>query len=286
MKSIGYYNGSYSELSSMYVPMCDRGYYFGDGVYDAAYCYNKKIFALDEHIDRFYISADLVGIKIDLEKDELKKRIQYLVNKVDNDKLFVYWQVTRGVEPRDHIYTGEIKSKISIIIKPSELRDMSKPIKVMLHEDKRHHFCNIKTINLLPNILAINEAERNGYEEVIFHRNRRITECAHSNVSILQDGKLITPPTDELILPGIGRAHLMNVCKELGIKTVEEEFYIEDLWDADEIILTAAGSLCIDVGELNGEAVGGKDKYNLMRIRQALIDEFCEYTGASIEVGK
>jgi len=286
MKSIGYYNGSYAELDGMYIPMNDRVCAFGDGVYDAAYCYNGKIFALDEHIDRFYSSANLIGIKLELSKEELRDRIYYLVSRVEGDKLFVYWQVTRGTQARDHVYPDDIKSNLWIIIKPSELRDMSKAVKVMLHEDKRHCLCNIKTLNLLPNILALNEAERMGLDEVIFHRNGRITECGHSNVSILKEGVLITPPTDELILAGIGRAHLMNICRSVGVPCVEKEFFIEDLFAADEIILTAAGSLCIDVGEINGTPVGGKTPELLKKIRGSLIKEFCDFTGANIDIDR
>lgn len=286
MRSIGYYNGSYSELDSMYIPMNDRVCSFGDGVYDAAYCYNGKVFAMEEHLDRFFVSAELIGLNVGMNKAELKKMIYYLISRVDSDKLFVYWQATRGTMPRDHVYPDGIKANVWIMIKPSELRDMSKPISVMLYPDKRHRLCNIKTLNLLPNILAINEAERLGFDEVIFHREGRITECAHSNVSILKNGMLITPPADELILPGIGRAHLIKSCSELGIPFEEKEFFIDDIFDADEIILTAAGSLCLDVGKADGKTVGGRDPERLKAIRGYLVDEFCTFTGAEIDIGR
>lgn len=286
MKSIGYYNGSYSELGSMYVPMNDRVCAFGDGVYDAAYCYNGRIFAFDEHLDRFFASAQLIGLNIEETKEDISKIIYYLINQVEEDKLFVYWQATRGTQPREHVFDDGIKANIWIMIKPSELRSMERPAKVMLCEDKRHHMCNVKTLNLLPNVIALKEADRKGLDEVIFHRNRRITECGHSNVSVLSNGILITPPADELILAGIGRAHLMKKCKEFGIPCVEKEFFIEDLLSADEIIMTAAGSLCIDVGEINGKAVGGKDCKRLSLIRNALIKEFCDYTGAEIKLNR
>lgn len=286
MKSIGFYNGSYAELDGMYVPMSDRVCVFGDGVYDAAYCYNGKIFAFDEHIDRFFASARLIGLNLGTTKEELKKIINYLVGQVEADKVFVYWQATRGTQEREHIYSDDIKANLWVIIKPSELRSMDKPVKTMLCEDKRHCLCNIKTLNLLPNVLALNEADRKGLDEVIFHRQRRITECGHSNVSILKNGMLITPPADEFILAGIGRAHLMKTCENLGVPCIEKIFFIDDLLDADEIILTAAGSLCIDVGEINGKPVGGKAEKLLGQIRGALIEEFCAYTGTQIKINR
>lgn len=283
MKSLGYYNGSYGELDAMYIPMNDRGCFFGDGVYDAAYCYNHKIFALDEHIERLYLSAEALSIYPTVTKQELKALTVRLAQKVDDDKLFIYWQFTRGTQPRDHVFPGNIKSNLWITIKHGELRDMTKPIAVILAEDRRHTYCNVKTLNLIPNILALKSAEKAGASEVIFHRLGRITECAHSNVHILKDNILITPPSDNLILAGIGRAHLLAVCKWLGIECVEKEFYIDDLMNADEIIITAAGSLCITVGTVNGVPVGGKAAKAINTVRNELIKEFCDFTGAIID---
>ncbi len=282
MKSLGYYNGSYGELDAMYIPINDRVCVFGDGVYDAAYCYNHKIFALDEHVDRFFSSAELLSMRPAISKEELKSLTARLAEKVDDDKLFIYWQLTRGTQAREHVYPDKLKTNLWIMIKHGELRDMSKPIKVILADDRRHTYCNVKTLNLIPNILALKAAEQVGADEVIFHRSGRITECAHSNVHVLKDGTLITPPSDNLILSGIGRVHLMAICKKLGIDCVEKEFYIDDLFNADEIIVTAAGSLCITVGILNDTQVGGKASELIKKIRSELIGEFNKFTGSNI----
>ncbi|MBQ3179932.1 MAG: aminotransferase class IV, partial [Firmicutes bacterium] len=96
MKTLGYYNGKFDEVENMMIPMNDRACYFGDGVYDATLARNYKIFAIDEHIDRFYNSAGLLRINIPYTKDEMKALLQEMVNKVETGNLFVYWQVTRG----------------------------------------------------------------------------------------------------------------------------------------------------------------------------------------------
>ncbi|NMC58044.1 MAG: D-amino acid aminotransferase, partial [Candidatus Methanofastidiosa archaeon] len=102
MKNLGYYNGEYDLIENMKIPMNDRVCYFGDGVYDATYSRNHNIFALDEHIDRFFNSAGLLQIKIPYTKDELKALLKEMVKKVDSGEQFVYWQVTRGTGMRNH----------------------------------------------------------------------------------------------------------------------------------------------------------------------------------------
>ena len=104
MKTLGYYNGKYDEIENMSIPMTDRVHWFGDGVYDAGPCRNYHIFAMDEHVDRFFNSAALLDIKIPVSKDELKALLNDLVRKMDTGNLFVYYQVTRGTGMRNHVF--------------------------------------------------------------------------------------------------------------------------------------------------------------------------------------
>lgn len=284
MKNLGYYNGHYDELSNMKVDYNDRGCFFGDGIYDVAYCYNKRIFALEEHIDRFFDAADYINIDLNIKKEDLKDLIYDLIGKVNEGNLIIYWQATRGSMIRDHSYPDGIKSNLWISIKQGTLRDIYRPVKVIFYDDIRHQLCNIKSLNLLPNVIAIHEAEKRGACEVIFHREGRVTECAHSNVSILKRGELITPPADNLILAGTCRKHLINIAKSLDIKVKEKKIYMEDILGADEIILTAAGSLAIEVSKVGIYDVGGKDRDRLYYLRKGLVEEFNNYTGADLEV--
>lgn len=126
MKNLGYYNGEYDIIENMKIPMNDRVCYFGDGVYDATYSRNHVIFALDEHIDRFYNSAGLLKIKIPYTKEELKELLNEMVQKVDCGEQFVYWQITRGTGMRNHAFPpAEVDANLWIILRPMEIKDMS-----------------------------------------------------------------------------------------------------------------------------------------------------------------
>ncbi len=279
MENLGYYSGKFGLLEDMMVPMNDRVCYFGDGVYDATYTANHKIYAVEEHIDRFYQSAKLLEIPISFTKDEMKNLLQEMVNKVDSPEQFLYWQVTRGTGIRNHAFPDStIPSNIWITIKPGELKDIYKKIKLITVEDTRFFHCNIKTLNLLPNVIASQRAAEVGCDEVVFHRGDRVTECAHSNISIIQNGVFRTAPLDNLILPGITRGHLIQICKENSIPVEESIFTLEELMKADEIIVSSSGSLCLSVSEIDGSPVGGKSADLLHILQDSSLYKFHEET--------
>lgn len=279
MVNLGYYNGEYDLIENMKIPMNDRVCYFGDGVYDATYSRNHIIFALDEHIERFYNSASLLHIKIPISKDEFKSLLKEMVQKVDSGEQFVYWQVTRGTGMRNHAFPSEdIKANIWIILKSLKVKDMSQKLKLITLEDTRFLHCNIKTLNLLPSVMAAQKTEEAGCQEAVFHRGSRVTECAHSNVSILKNGILKTAPTDNLILPGIARAHLIKMCKKFNIPVDETAFTLKELMEADEVIVTSSGQFCMTACEIDGKPVGGKAPEIIEKLQDALLKEFLEET--------
>ena len=278
MERLGYYNGKYGPLEEMTVPMNDRACWFGDGAYDAGPCRNYKIFALDEHVDRFFRSAAALEIRMPMGKAELKATLNRLVREMDTGDLFVYYQVTRGTGIRRHAFTGG-SGNLWITLTPAHISDGQEPIALITEEDTRFLHCDIKTLNLLPSVMAAEKAERAGCAEAVFYRpGGRVTECAHSNVHILRDGVLRTAPTDRLILPGIARAHLLNACRALGIPFVEEAFTLDDLFAADEVIVTSSSHLCLRANRIDGKAAGFKDPTNYERLRRYLLDEFLAAT--------
>ena len=280
MKTLGYYNGKYGELEEMSIPMNDRVCWFGDGVYDAGPSRNYKIFAIDEHIDRFFNSAGLLDIEMPVTKEELKELLQEMLNKMDTGNLFVYYQVTRGTGVRNHAYTKG-PGNLWIMLKPAEISDGIEPIKLITVEDTRFLHCNIKTLNLIPSCVATEKAKKAGCQEAVFYRaGGRVTECAHSNVHIIKDGKLVTAPTDNLILPGIARAHLISMCKKLGISVSETPYTLKELFEAEEVLVTSSSNLCLHACEIDGKPVGGKNPELLEKIRSALLGEFYEKTVA------
>ncbi len=277
MKKLGYYNGKFGELEEMTVPMNDRVCVFGDGVYDATYSRNYKIFALDEHIDRFFNSAALLGMVVPHTKQEVADILNDMVSKMDTGENFVYWQLTRGTGVRNHVFT-EGAGNLWIMLIPKNIVDTYKKIKLTTMEDTRFLHCNIKTLNLIPSVMASERAKQLGCDETVLHRGDRVTECAHSNVHIIKDGIFQTAPTDHLILPGIARAHLIKACKALGYGVDEHPFTMEEMMNADEVIVSSSGSLCLAAEEIDGKKVGGKAPEMLKAIQDYVYNEFMTAT--------
>ena len=275
MKTLGYYNGKFGEIEEMTIPMNDRVCYFGDGVYDATSSRNYKIFALDEHIDRIYNSAALLRIEIAQTKQEMKDILNEMVSKMDTGNNFVYWQVTRGTGPRNHIFLEDgSKANLWITITPKEVIDVYKKVQLITLEDTRFLHCNIKTLNLIPSVMASQKAKEAGCDEAVLHRGERVTECAHSNVHILKDGVFVTAPTDHLILPGIARVHLIKACKKLGIAVDETPFTLEEMMNADEVIVSSSSTFCRAANEIDKKPVGGKAPELLKALQDEVMREF------------
>lgn len=280
MKRLGYYNGKYGPLEEMMIPMNDRVCWFGDGVYDAGPCRNYKIFALDEHVDRFFRNAEWLGVEMPVTKEEFKELLDKLVHEMDSGDLFVYMQLTRAASvPRQHPYTDGPGS-LWVTLNPAKIPDGRVPIKLITREDTRFFHCNIKTLNLIPAVMASEAAKQAGCDEAVLYRAPdRVTEGSHSNIHIIKDGTLYTAPLDNLILPGIARAHLLRACEALGIPYVEEPYTLEDLANADEILMTSSSNLCRHADQLDGKPAGMKDPETYDKILTWLIDEFHTETG-------
>ena len=278
MKTLGYYNGTYDELEKMSVPMLDRACSFGDGIYDVTYSRNYRIYALEEHVDRFFASAELLRITPPLSKRELCELLTELVRKLESGNQWVYFQLSRGTGIRSHAFLEDTLSNLWIMLKPADIRDTYQPMRCITMEDTRFHHCNIKTLNLIPNVIATQATVEAGVDECILHRGDTVTECAHSNISILKDGKLITHPANEFILAGTGRAHLIEACKVFSIPVEERTYTLDELFGADEILITSASALCMRVIEIDSTAVGGKAAYTVRQFQDFLLADFIKQT--------
>ena len=279
MENLGYYNGHYDLIERMSVPMNDRACYFGDGIFEVTYTRNHIPYSLEEHMDRLYASADELGIRIGISTEQFSALLRDLIRKVDSDEQLVYWQVSRGTEMRSHAPMSELTANIWVTLRPMKLRDTYTPMKAITVEDTRFLHCNMKTLNLIPTVLASRQAASAGADEAIFHRGERVTECAHSNLSILRaDGVLQTAPADRMILAGVARGHLLQFCRKFGVPVVEEPFTVAEMMEAAEVIVTSSGTLCRPVGEIDGQPVGGKAPELLNKLRDALVRDFMEKT--------
>ena len=213
-----------------------------------------------------------------VSKDELRNILNSLVKELDTGDLFVYYQVTRGTGIRKHAFT-EGPGNLWITMNPAQISDGREPIQLITAEDTRFFHCDIKTLNLIPSVMASQKAELAGCKEAVFYRpGGRVTECAHSNVHIIKNGVLITAPTDNLILSGIARKHLLNACSCLNITYEERPYTLDDLFDADEILVTSSSNLCLHADHIDGKAAGMKDEKTYEMLREFLIDEFLTAT--------
>ncbi len=280
MKDIAYYNGRITPMAEMTIPLMDRAIYFGDGVYDVIYVHNGRMFSPDDHLDRILTNCRLMRFDVDFDKESLRTLLQSLVDRLDRDIKHVnlYMQVSRGTAMRSHSFPKPpCKANLLVFAHGFTPRGQA-PFYAITAPDKRFAFCNIKTINLIPNILANQNSKEAGAEECIFIRDGVITEGSHSNVSILKNGTLITPPLNEWILPSITRKHLLQICQKAGIPVVERPFTLEEMMDADEIMVGASLFLLQRVLKIDGQAAGGKDDALWNRINGDYIKRFEEET--------
>ncbi|MBR6705860.1 MAG: aminotransferase class IV [Clostridia bacterium] len=274
MKTLGYYNGRFAEIEEMTIPMTDRACWFGDGVYDAGLSLDYHMVFLDEHIDRFFRSADLMEIQIPVSKKELHDLLYSLIRHLDTGDLMYYIQVTRGSGIRNHVFPDS-PANLWITFKPAELVDGSVPVKMIILEDTRFFHCNIKTLNLIPSVIASQRAREAGCGEAVLYRpGGRVTEGSHSNIHILKSGELQTAPADNLILPGIARAHLIRACRALNIPVREEPFSLDLMFSADEVLMTMSSHPCCRADTIDGKPVGKKDDDTFRRLREYLINEY------------
>ena len=241
--SIAYYNGEFSSLSDIKIPLTDRALFFGDGIYEALIARNGRAHLLEKHLERFYRNAELLGIPCYMGREALTGLINEALFRSGEETALIYFQMTRFSERRAHAVFSRERSNFLLTVTAQPMPDIERRIRLVTYPDLRYKYCNIKTLNLLPSVIAADYAERNQADEAVFLRDGIVTECSHSNISALINGVLYTHPKNELILPGIAREELLSECKRLGIPHREEAFSAELLYSADALIVTSSTRL-------------------------------------------
>ena len=276
MQKISYYNGIIRPTSELVIPLSDRAVFFGDGVYDMAVGRGGKIFRAEEHIERFFRSARAIGIINRQSPDDLLEILCTVARKSGFPEYSIYMQMSRSSKTRVHSYLGSHGVNLLVSADECSVPRRLEKIKLITAEDKRYYYCNVKTINLLPAVLASSEAEESGCDEAVLVRGGFVTECAHSNISILSGGVLYTHPDCELILPGITKKHLLFAAGAIGIKCVEMPFRVGDMLSADEVIVTSTTKQMRVATEIDGVSVGGRAPDFLDSLFGRLISEYEE----------
>ncbi|MGI6553099.1 MAG: D-amino-acid transaminase [Bacillota bacterium] len=260
MANIAFVNDKFVPLEQAYVHVEDRGYLFGDGVYEVVYAFDGVPFAFEEHMDRFFNSLELIRIKSAYSREEITKLIFTALEKAGGHHSQIYYQMTRGTSRRKHAFPDQrVKSNLVIIVReadPFPQEQWEKGVSAFSMEDLRWGLCNIKSVNLLPNVLAKQKALDQGGFEAVLHKEGRVTEGSHSNVFMVKDGRIKTAPTDKKILPGITRMQVLKLCGELGIEASEQAFTLQELAEAEEAFLTSSGIEILPIVKLDGKAIG------------------------------
>lgn len=256
---IAFLNGEFVELADAKVSVLDRGFIFGDGVYEFVPVYGKRLFRLDEHLDRLQNSLDAVRIDNPYPESEWKKFLSQMVMKHTAPDQTIYLQVTRGVAPRDHAFPTNVRPTVFMMSSPLKAIDEAafmKGIAAITLDDIRWQYCNIKAISLLPNILLRQTAIDEGAQEAILVRDGEVTEGAASNVFMVRHGVIKTPPKSARLLPGITRDLVVDLAIANGMQCEESNFSRTELQAADEIWITSSSKEILPVVTLNDEPVG------------------------------
>lgn len=280
MKDVAYYNGKIALMEDLTIPVNDRAVYFGDGVYDVTLVKNRRFFALKDHLDRFYRSCELLQIDFTMGREEFTALLHDLLARLDADipDALVYWQVSRGTAPRLHVFPDPpVAPNLLVMIRQKIMPERGERVKLITTPDIRFELCHIKTINLLPNVLAHQQAQAAGCDEAVLCRDGVVTECSSSALLILQDGALRVHPLDNHVLPSTTRKHIIELCRELDIPVDETAFTPEEMMNADEVLLSCTTTLFRGVESIDGIPVGGKAPELFWRLwdayRQRLADE-------------
>ena len=254
-------NGEFLPLEKAKISVLDRGFLFADGVYEVIPAYGGKLFRLQQHIDRLNNSLAAIRMKPVMSDQQWADTLTTLIEPHAKSDQSVYLQVTRGSsEQRDHPLPADYTPTIFAMcqqIATDSLDTIAKGINAITLDDIRWDWCHIKSVALLANILLKQQANDQGCTEAILLRNGFATEGSASNLFIVKDKQLITPPKSHHLLPGITRDLVLELAIKQGIKCEEKEISEQQLIDADEIWLTSSTKEIMPVVQLNRRAVGG-----------------------------
>lgn len=235
----------------------DRGYQFGDGIYEVIKVYDGEMFTAEEHIDRFYECAEKIRLTIPFTKHKLHQLLHELVEANELTTGHIYVQITRGVAPRIHNFPIDAKPVLTGMTKemarPKENHE--KGVKATFLDDIRWLRCDIKSLNLLGAVLAKQEAVENGCYEAILHREGTVTEGSSTNVFGVKDGILYTHPANNFILRGITRGVVLTCANEIGMQVIEEPFTTDEALAMDELFISSTTSEITPVVEIDGHKI-------------------------------
>jgi D-alanine transaminase len=260
-QQIVYLDGEFLPMDQARVSPMDRGFLFGDGVYEVIPVYQGRLFEWSAHLQRLKNSLAAVSIDNPLNDHAWLTVLNELVKRHPWQDQFIYLQVTRGVQiPRDHLPSADLKPTVYAYtnpLKPLSDQVLTRGIKVITVEDIRWQRCDIKALTLLPNVMMKLHAQAAGADDAILVRpDGEVTEGSASNVFLIKDQQIITPPLSDKILPGITRHVIEKLCQQHHIPFIERIIQKTELDEADELWLASSTKEALPITELNGRPVG------------------------------
>lgn len=264
-----FYNGEFVKGEIYYGLLKDRGFNFGDSIYEVIKYHKGILICFDDHMERMERGLKEIGIKNPLKRVEWKRICFEVAEKAGNDELSIYIQVTRGTAEREHFVDEKLTP--NYLVFAQKIQEKPEKFKVVLYPEIRWKRVDIKTTNLLPNVLVKFYAKKKGYDEAIFfEKNGIIKEGTSTNVFYEKDGIFFTPGLNG-ILPGVTRKRLIEFLQKKGIRIIERKVFIQDLFDADGVYLTGTTTELKPVYSINGVEIKINKNYKVIE------KEFLDY---------
>ncbi|MEE9345033.1 MAG: D-amino acid aminotransferase [Methylococcales bacterium] len=249
---IVYLNGDYCPLHEAKISVLDRGFLFGDGIYEVIPVYQRHIFHFERHMARLEKNLAAIRLTVPFNRQQLREIIEKLLTGEDQES--VYLQITRGIAKRDHQFPADTKPTLFVMSTPVKQQPKHGIACITLEDDRWQH-CDIKSIALLPNVLLRQQAHDQHSDEAILIRDGYVTEGAASNVFIVLDNQIITAPQGPFILPGVTRDVVLELAQNAGLNIAQSQFRKQQLIDASEIWITSSTKDIVPVISLNQQPV-------------------------------
>jgi len=257
--AIAYLNGEWMAPEDAKVSVFDRGFMFGDSIYEVMAVYDGKVFTLEDHLDRLKRSLEAIRLESPHTDDEWCSIINEAVLRGAETPAYLYLQVTRGVEsPRSHVYPKASKPTVLITVMHAPILERAEitPYKMVTKYDFRWGRGDIKVTSLMANGLLKNEALDEGFDDALLFRDGELTEATASNVFVVKDDTVVTPPKSHFLLHGITRDHVLGLLALADVSFEERVITEDEVLAADEVWITSTGHEVWPVGQVNSCVIG------------------------------
>ncbi len=268
-------NQGFNEASAVVYPYQERALQFGDGIYEVIRVYQGQAYLMEAHLDRLYRSAQAIKLSIPFKKEDLHNQLIELIerNKLTKDGL-IYLQISRGSAKRLHLFPDcqpNFYAYTDTLVRP--ISELEAGVSVITHDDIRWHYCYIKSLNLLPNVLAKQTAHEHGGFDAILHRDDIVTESTAANVFIVKGDVIITHPATERILHGCVRNRLIDLARANDISVIEAYYTVADLLNADEVFMTSSGIEVLPVVKVDDQTIANGKRGDITKQLQQWYQE-------------